>query len=402
MSPTLLLDLALVLVLVLRAMRGWQMGATATLFQLAGLTVGALLGLWLAPLAVDRWLPGLAEPMPAVLVLSGTMLVALTGETILGGWGRSLRSRTRSPLLWRLDGAFGALASMLVLSIVVTLLGGAVRPALPTEWASTMNRSRVVAAMDRLTPPEAARLSAQFTDRLTEAGFPRVFSGLSREPVLPVPAPDGDAARTEAVRLAGSSVMKITTEAPSCGRSQAGSGWVVAPERVVTNAHVVAGARTVLVQAAGQGLHFPARVVAFDPDLDLAVLAVDDLRSRPLPRAGQALGQRADAVVAGFPRGGDYTLRAARVRDTVSARGDDIYGDKGVVREVYALAGTVVPGNSGGPLLDTRGRVAGTVFARSLVDSDTAYALTDEAADQLLDSAARLQAPVSTGGCTRG
>ncbi|WP_420176568.1 MarP family serine protease [Luteococcus sp. OSA5] len=394
------LDLALALALLLQAARGWRLGALTSISGLVGLLGGAVLGLWAAPQLVDRFGSHLEEPLPAILVVGGVLLTAVFGEALVGGLGHRLRLRTRDLTAQRLDQVLGAVASMVVFSTTVTLLGGAVRPVLPQSWAATMNRSAVLPWMDAVTPDQAGRFTQQFTQRLGDVGFPRVFSGLAPEPVLPVPEPDGSLADSQAVARASASIVRISSSGERCERGSSGSGWVVAGNRVVTNAHVVAGGTDIRVQVAGRGPRLQATPVAFDPDLDLAVLDVPRLQAPALARAGQqAKGD--GVVVAGFPQGEGYTLRAARVRGIVEAEGDDIYGGGGVRRQVYSLAGDVRRGNSGGPLLTPEGTVAGTIFARSMVDPKTGYALTDKATDDLLDQAASLQTPVSTQGCAR-
>ena len=395
-----LLDLALVVVLLTHAVRGWRMGALTSVLGVAGLLAGAAVGLWAVPRMLSRWGQALAPPLPSILLLGGVLVAAVLGESMLGQVGVRLRARASGVGARRVDSALGSLTSMLVVCVVVTLLGSAVRPLLPKEWAGVANQSAVLPGMERLTPDQAGRWASQVTHTISEAGFPRVFSGLAPEPVIPVEAPDTAAAKTAAVRRAAASIVKIQADAPSCSQTHAGSGWVVAGHRVVTNAHVVAGADDTTVQVGGAGNRLPATVVAFDPDLDLAILDVPGLEASPLPRASRVEAKQ-DAVVAGFPKGGPYTVKAARVRATVKAAGDDIYGGKGVVREVHSVAGTVQPGKSGGPLLTTDGRVAGTVFARSMVDHSTGYVLTDAATDAMLDRAASYHTPVGTQSCAK-
>jgi S1-C subfamily serine protease len=174
---------------------------------------------------------------------------------------------------------------------------------------------------------------------------------------------------------------------------------VYARERVMTNAHVVAGVERPYVAVPGGGAPVPAEVVYFDPDIDLAVLAVPGLTAAPLAFE-QSLADTGDpAVVAGYPGGGPLDSSAARIRAVIDARGEDIYGRAGVVREVYAFRGTVVAGNSGGPLLAPDGEVLGVVFASAVGDSSTGYALT---APQVSAAAARgrsATSPVDTGSC---
>jgi S1-C subfamily serine protease len=169
----------------------------------------------------------------------------------------------------------------------------------------------------------------------------------------------------------------------------------------VTNAHVVAGTTSERVQIQGAGRTYDARVVLFDPRRDLAVLSVPGLPA-PASKQGKTLKRSAGAVVAGFPLNGPYRLDSARVRDVLTAKGADIYGSPGVVRQVYSLYAKVQPGNSGGPVLSPAGAVVGIVFARSLDDDRTGYAVTLDEARPVLDAANKSFSPVSTGGCVAG
>jgi len=296
------------------------------------------------------------------------------------------------------DRWLGAVGAAVVSALVLAVLASAVKPVAPASWARTIDGSRTLTALGAVMPDELTRAASRLTASLDAAGVPRVFSGLTPEPLLPVEAPDAGATRTAAVLAASDSVVRVSSL--GCGATQVGSGWVSSPGRVVTNAHVVAGGAEVSVEVAGTGSSRPATVVAFDPDLDLAVLRVDGLRAEPLPRAG-ALPDQSDVVVAGFPGGGAFEVSAGRVRGTIDAAGDDIYGGQGVTRQVYALWATVEQGNSGGPLLTPEGGVAGTVFARSMVDPFTAYALTDAQTAPVIEAAAGATAAVSTQECVR-
>jgi len=178
-----------------------------------------------------------------------------------------------------------------------------------------------------------------------------------------------------------------------------GSGWVVSPERVVTNAHVIAGASSVTVVSGGKRSRLAATVVGYDPETDLAILAVPGLTAAPIPLDAKALAAGDAAYAAGYPGGGPYTITPARIRGTINAVGKDIYDENTVQRDVYSLRAAIRPGDSGGPLLDSDGQVAGVVFARSADDPETGYALTLAQVKPMLDKAASLSDPVSTGGC---
>jgi S1-C subfamily serine protease len=229
-------------------------------------------------------------------------------------------------------------------------------------------------------PESADTLFSSFRRVLDDSGLPTVFGGLSPERIRAVDPPKTEVARRPAIRKASASVVEIEGTARSCSRRLDGSGFVIAPQHVLTNAHVVAGVTRPNVRVGGVGNRLPARVVVFDPEHDLAVLYVPDLRAAALDF--DAGGGRGDSgVVAGFPQGGPFQLEPARIRDTIQARGPDIYQRNQVTREVFSLYADVEPGNSGGPLLTPAGDVYGVVFAKSLDDPETGYALTaDEVA----------------------
>ncbi|MDO5736396.1 MAG: MarP family serine protease [Propionibacteriaceae bacterium] len=397
MTIPLLLDLVLVLLIMGNALRGWSNGIVAGTLGLAGMLTGVLVALWAVPLLMERFdaFP-VVEPWRSLTLIAAVVVGAEVGRGILGGISRRI-IRPRA-VVGTVDGVLGFIAAALVSALLAGVLGAAVKPVVPLPWAKAMNESRVLGTIERVLPGQSQRWASRLTDALNATGLPGAFSGLVPEPILPADAPEAADATTEAVQKAAGSVVKVGADA--CSRALSGSGWVVAPQRIVTNAHVIAGASAVTVQVAGAGAALEARVVAFDPDLDLAILDVPGLSAPALERDGELVQDEA-AVVAGFPLGGPYSAEAARNRGEINALGVDIYGGKGVNREVYALYATARPGNSGGPLLTTEGRVAGTIFARSQVDANTAYALTDAATDELLDGAAAFSETVGAGSCTR-
>lgn len=400
MTAAQLLDLVLVALIVGRAFAGWRVGAIVSLLGLVGVLAGALGGWWLAP-QVLTWLgvdgAGYAQ---TVAMMAVVLVGALLGEWVLSRVGAGLRRHNKWKVGRFVDAALGSVSAVLVVAFVLWFVGASLRPVLPVTWARTINSSKVLATLDSVVPGSMAAWPSQVTDALKGAEWPQVFGGLTPEPDLPIPAPQGDAAQSPAVQAAAGSVVEVVSHAPACQTSMSGSGWVVAPQRVVTNAHVVAGGEKVSVQVGGRGRAYDTTVVAFDPDLDLAILAVPGLPADALPRMG-ALADGTEVAAAGFPGGGDYTVSPARIRGTVDATGEDIYGGAGVLREVYSIRGVVRPGNSGGPLLTNDGAVAGTVFATSILDSETGYVLTDRATDALLDEAAGLSSEVFNGECVR-
>jgi S1-C subfamily serine protease len=235
---------------------------------------------------------------------------------------------------------------------------------------------------------------------LNQSGFPPVFGDLPSTSVVAVPPPPNlSPAVRRRVEVAAQSVFKIYGQAPRCNRGIEGSGFVYAPHRVVTNAHVVAGTDQVAVQV-GRNHSLPATVVLFDPRVDIAVLNVPGLNAVPLPMSRSAAAQGTPAVVLGYPEDGPYTVRPARIRTQATVSGSDIYGHGTVDRRIYSVRSIIRSGNSGGPLMSYQGRVLGVVFATALDSSDTGYALTSGQVSGDIGKGRTATMPVSTGRCT--
>ncbi|HEX7186688.1 MAG TPA: MarP family serine protease [Actinomycetes bacterium] len=351
---------------------GFRQGFVVGSLAFAGFAAGGIGGLLVAPSLVSGLDPGLGQSVLAVAVV---LLAASIGQVLLAWLGSLVRDR----LTWRparvLDAGMGALVSVLAMLLVTWFLASALRPGPMPSLSRQISDSQVITAVDQVVPDEARTLFSSFRRVLDDEGLPTVFGGLAPERIRPVEPPAQGITGTQAVRRAGTSVVKVTGTAPDCNRRLEGTGFVFSDNHVLTNAHVVAGVERPSVQIGGTGRTYRARVVVFDPRRDLAVLHAPELGADPLDLDPTA--ERGDqAVVAGFPGGGSYRLEAARVRDIINARGPDIYHRTQVTREVFSLYATVEPGNSGGPLLDLDGDVLGVIFAKSLDDANTGYALT--------------------------
>lgn len=394
-----ILDVVLAVVLVGYAVSGFRQGLVVSLLSLGGFLGGGAVALWGLPQLLERYLTvpsgDLRQVIAVVIgVLAGASIGQAIGSTVGAGARRSMRLRP----LRAVDSVLGAAAGVVAVSLLVGVVAAALRTGPSAVVSRGVASSRIVQTIDSVTPIGSDRVFEGFRRLLDVEGAPRVFAGLGPERIRDVEAPDGSATATAAVRQASRSMVKVTGLAASCDRSQEGSGWVVAPQRVVTNAHVVAGVDRPQVSVGGVGRLYAGRVVLFDPVRDLAVIAVPDLPA-PALRLGTDLDPDDSAVVAGFPLDGPYRLDAARVRDVIEARGEDIYGERSSVREVYSLFARVQPGNSGGPLLSANGRVVGVVFAKSLDDDSTGYALTLDESRPVLEAAEGASTPVDAGAC---
>jgi S1-C subfamily serine protease len=389
------LDVVLLIAAVSFAFSGYRQGFVVGVLAFVGFLGGGTIGLLVAPSIVGGLRTGLIQSLVAVALV---LAAATTGQVLLAWAGSLARDRITWAPARALDATLGALVSVLAMLLVSWFLASSLRPGPLPSLSREISDSRVITAVDSVMPEEARTLFSSFRRVLDDNGLPTVFGGLSAERIRPVAPPGATVARSPAVTRASGSVVQIFGLADSCSRSLEGSGFVFAPRHVMTNAHVVAGVTAPGLRVGGVGHRYDARVVLFDSARDIAVLYVPDLPTRAL--AFDTSASRGDqAVVAGFPQGGPYRLEPARVRDSIDARGPDIYQRDQVTREVYSLFADVEPGNSGGPLLSPAGKVFGVVFAKSLDDAKTGYALTaDEVGTDARAGRTRTQR-VGTGDC---
>jgi S1-C subfamily serine protease len=391
-----LLDVILVVAAVLFAVSGYRQGFVVGVLSFVGFLGGGVLGAKVAPeIAQSEFF----AQFPRVVVGLGVVFLAASlGQVVATLFGGAVRKR----LTWRparqVDALGGAVISVVSLLLVSWLVGRAVASSPYPALASQVHRSVVITTVDSALPDQAIRFFNSFRDLIDERDFPEVFDGLRRGDVREVAPPNPALAASEAVTAARPSILKITGVQEDCRKNVAGSGFVYAPERVMTNAHVVAGVDEPKVQVGDRRLD--ARVVLFDPETDVAVLAVPGLERAPLPFVQAKAKPEDDAIVAGYPQDGPFDVQPARVREDLKARGQDIYSQRKVVREIYALHSRVRQGNSGGPLLAPNGQVLGVIFAAAADDENIGYALTaQEVADEAAEGA-RATSRVSTLSCS--
>jgi S1-C subfamily serine protease len=389
------LDVVLVLAVLGFGVSGFRQGFVVGVVSFVGFLGGGVIGAKFAPTLL-RWIGhGEGQPVGAISVV---FIAAIVGQLALTPVGAALRRRLRWRSAELVDSTAGAVVSVIGVLLVSWLVGTAVAHSQLRPLARQVQHSKVLAAVEKVMPAQAQTWFAAFQRLFDENGVPQVFSGIGPESILPVATPDPKLVQSPAVVLARHDVLVIHGVAPSCRRDIQGTGFVFAPHRLMTNAHVVAGVRSVTV-AQSDGTSYDAKVVLYDSQRDVAVLYVPDLQVQPMSFA-PPVNSAADAVVVGYPKDGPFTPVAARVRERIKARGPNIYQSAQVTREIYSLYAKVQPGNSGGPLLTPSGGVLGVVFAQSLDDKATGYALT---AAEVAPDAAKGQsatAKVPTGACT--
>jgi S1-C subfamily serine protease len=386
-----LLDLILLALVVVAAVSGFRRGALMQVLAYGGLVVGLIAGALLAP--------RLASLVDAHAAQAGIAVAVVLGGAGIGnavGWlaGSYVRAHARRTRLRSADAAGGSVISMVAVGLAIWFLAlNLVNGPFPS-LAGEIRGSAVVRTIERALP-EPPSLLGEVRRFFNRFGFPEVFTGLPPAPAGPVRWPS-EAEAGRAFETARASMVRIVGQA--CGEIQSGSGFVVSPDDVVTNAHVVAGVSAPQVQQQNGGTQ-SAVVVLFDAETDLAVLRVEHTPGPPLRLLGTEATRGTGGAVLGFPGGGDLQGERAAVRRPIEAVGRDIYGRRTVVRNVYELQASVEPGDSGGPFVLPDGRVAGIVFAASTTDHGVGYAVTSTDALDDVQTAMPLTAPVGTGPC---
>jgi S1-C subfamily serine protease len=364
-----LFDLGAVLLLVLAVILGYRSGALPQVGGLAGAILGGVLAI-LALTPAEDLLVALDPGLRAVTVLLWLLLAVGIGEAIGSSIGRYGAHRLGTGLLGGMDRLAGGLLGAAQAILVVWLAGGLLAAGPVPRAAAQAQTSTTLRALSAVLPAPT-EIAVGLGALLDDTGLPELFVGLEPIPALPVDRPDDPRAR-EIAAAAEASTVKVTAQ--TCGALSTGTGFAVATDYVVTNAHVVAGGRTVRVSLAGSP--FDAAVVLFDPDLDVALLWVPRLPAPPLQFAATE-PQRGDAGAAlGFPGGGRMVIVSAAVADRYEARGRDIYGEDLVIRQILELRAAIDRGDSGGPFVLADGTVGGIVFAEARTDEDVGYALS--------------------------
>jgi S1-C subfamily serine protease len=388
-------DVLVLALVVLAAISGARQGVVIALPALIGVFAGLLLGALIAPIIVQNFTNFATRA--AFFIAIVVFLVAL-GETF-GVWvGRTLRRKMRNPNLTPVESVLGALVQGVVVFVVAWII------ALPLTTvtglpglAQAIRGSVVLGGVNDIMPEGAKQLPAGVKKLLDDSGFPNVMGPFAQTPLADATPPDPALQSSPVVQRVRPSVLKIHARAQSCSRALEGTGFVISPQRVMTNAHVVAGTDQVSVETdSGQ---LAARVVRYDPAIDVAILMVPDLNIRALPFASREGANGDDGIVLGYPLDGPYTASPARIRERINLRGPDIYDANTVTRDVFTVRAKVQSGNSGGPLVDPSGNVLGVVFGAAVDNDETGFVLTAKQVANDVQAAPSLTRRVDTGNC---
>lgn len=394
------LDILLLVAAVWFAIVGFRQGFVVGVLSVTGFLGGGLVAVYLLPIiwgsVTDEAEVNTTAAVAAVVIV---IVCASVGQALTTHLGNKLRRFITWSPARALDATGGALVNVVAMLLVAWLIGAALAKTTIPTVGKEVRSSKVLLGVQEVLPSDADTWFKDFTSVLAQNGFPQVFSPFSDEPIKDVDPPDPALANGPVAVRAQRSIVKVMGTAQSCGKVLEGTGFVFGERRVMTNAHVVGGVDEPTVQIGGEGRKYDATVVLYDWERDIAVLDVPDLRAPVLRFTTEVASSGKSAIVAGFPENGSYDVRPARVRGRITADGPDIYHRGTVRREVYSLFATVRQGNSGGPLLTPDGKVYGVVFAKSLDDPDTGYALTADEIQEDIDQGRLANQQVDSDSC---
>lgn len=364
------------------ALWGFRQGLIVGLLGLSGLAIGAFLGSRLAPVFLDH---GSNSPYAPVAALIGAIMVGSVTLALAVSLGERVRdSAVRHPFWEVIDGIGGALLIAAVgLGIVWVLAAAAVYYPSSEGLRRDVQKSLLVGAVNDLLPPSGPLMQA--LHRIDP--FPTIATSTGE-----IARPDKGTGSEAAVRAAAESVVKVSGTCNGFGVM--GSGWAVGPDTFVTNAHVVAGQDDTKIQA-HDGQTATATPIAFNTRNDIAILQAD-IDVPALPALVRARRGTAAAVI-GYPNDGPLTITPARAGETRLVLGDDAYGNGPFERSMLTLRGLVRHGNSGGPLIDSQGRVLGTVFAATTEGPEGGLAIPNKVLARISHAATGKE--VDTGPC---
>lgn len=392
-----MIDIVLTVSLIFALMNGWRIGLLRGVTGFIGLVSGAVLALQIIPIAFTTF--DLGHPARVFTGLGTIVLFAMLGQSLGFAVGTAIRTALSWSPIRFFDSLLGSAFRFVSWSIVVWL-AASMLALLPTNVLTTQVRdSQIVQQIDGLAPTAADTATAALRKVLRNTSFPQVFAGIAPQPTNSVEPANPGIIDDPRISVAYASVVEVIADATSCEMQMTGSGFFYADGRVMTNAHVVAGADQVAVRRDGELRKYRAKVVLFDPRLDVAVLSVPDLDGVALRFAPEAaVGD--EAVVPGFTGGKPMSPDAARVSEVIVARGHDIYGEGRVDREIYVVRASIAPGDSGAPLVGLDGRVLGVMFAAGTDVKDAGYALTANAVASAATEGALATRQVSLGKCS--
>lgn len=395
MTPSLVVDGLILLIVALSMWMGWRQGAIASILSVLGILAGLLLGMVTAPPLME-----LTDAVALRFILAIGVLVLFVGLGQMAGGvvGAHLRDKMKQRETQRIDSILGSIFQVISTLLVVWLVSIPLATGLPGDMGKGLRTSNILRTFNDLAPQKLSDFPAGITTMLNESGLPPILSPFDTDhAAAEVDAPSDSVAGEDVLDDVRPSVIHVLGDANDCRRRLMGSGFVIEKDYVLTNAHVVAGTDQVYLDSV-LGTK-SARVVYYNPEVDIAVLHSKNLELEPLDWAEEDANTGDDAMALGFPESGPFKATPVRIRERITIAGPDIYAKGRVERDSYPVRGMIRQGNSGGPLINAQGEVWGMVFGASVDESETGYALTTDELQKQIGTVSTLTEKVDTGKC---
>ncbi|MFC5831678.1 MarP family serine protease [Nonomuraea insulae] len=370
-----LLDLILIGLVIAFGISGFRQGFIIGAMSFVGFVGGAVLGVFIAPPISKSLVDG--DTPQALLAIVIVFLAATIGQFASSTLGAVVRSHVTWEPAKVADAIGGTFASALSVLVIAWLIGSLIVSTSFSPLVDQVKNSALLTTVDDAIPQTARNWQQPFKKFIDRSEFPPVFDAIGGGQLIDVQPPDQSVLQGAKLGRARQAIVKVQGNAESCNKHIEGTGFVYAPNRIMTNAHVVAGVTRDLQVIDSKDVRHTATVVRYNPRRDIAVLYVPGLDLPELSFDGDG-GRGDNSIIAGFPKDQGFTAKPARIGGQLDAEGPDIYRENTVRRKVYAIRGEVLPGNSGGPLLTVDGRVYGVIFAAAINEEQTGYVLTAE------------------------
>jgi len=388
-------DLVILGALGLGIWTGYRRGAVLQVFSWGGFVLGLVIGFLLAPPLVGLFINNPESASIPIYTIVALLGIAFVVEGIVAAFAMKLRKKITNATINKTDKIVGS-AIAGILSLVGAWLLGSTLGNLPAKSvASAVRESAIIRVLNNIAPPPLS-ITAEISRLLRNSGFPEVFAALNPSLAPGVEPPPESLAGDQEILAAAEITYKI--ESKGCNGLVDGSGFPIGSDMLVTAAHVVAGTRDTQVLPATDRRSYKGTVIYMDTDKDIAIIRVS-LPGKVFFVEDEHAARNTDGAAIGYPGGGKRKISPARVRSRTQARGYDIYSQGTVTRTIYVLHAEVRQGNSGGPLVDTDGRIRGMVFAASREDPNESYALAENEIFRAVDRARGKTQQVDTGRC---
>lgn len=387
-----IIDLLIVLALLAAVFRGIKYGFVQRVFALAGFTVGLLTGAWLARYLVqEAWDPVFKLGFIFAIVVVMALSISFAAELI--GLQLTVKAHSKKKKAKPVNQVMGATFEAIFILVIAWLLSSSLAHVRSYDIGEKVRESFTSRLLYKVLPPPPDVLSS-LEKIITPNGFPSVFIGLEPQHTT---ISANNKISGELVATAEKSVVKV--RGSGCGGIVEGTGFMIAENLIMTNAHVVAGIRNPEVLNSIRS--YSAKPIWFDPDIDVAVLYVNGLTGEPLDLAVRELKTSEGGVVLGFPKGSELVVNEATVIDRTTAEGYNIYNTGRVFRNIYQLQAKIEHGFSGGPLINQEGSISGMVFAKAFGQDNVGYALAISNLKPIIKKTEHIQKPVYTGTCVQ-